>query len=174
MSVHSSANNPFTNDHLALFWYWREIPVVYDRRSGFLCAGRLIGLISRWIFFFYWAHLRVVVTGGPCGQENQPVAIPVTTVTWSRGHSLLLTGLPKQPESQGGGGGGGLVLTLQGCVSKTEGHGSLFQLQGSEMSENISRKMGLQFAASLNMGENLCGVLYIITYEVGENELPST
>ena len=28
------------------------------------------------------------------------------------------------------------------------------------MSENISPKMGIKFAASLNMGENLCGVLY--------------
>ena len=32
----------------------------------------------------------------------------------------------------------------------------LFQLQGSEMSESISLKMGVKFAASLNMGENLC------------------
>ena len=31
-----------------------------------------------------------------------------------------------------------------------------FQLQGSEMSENISLKMGVKFAASLNMGTNLC------------------
>ena len=30
------------------------------------------------------------------------------------------------------------------------------QLQGSEMSENISLKMGVKFAASLNMGKNLC------------------
>ena len=32
----------------------------------------------------------------------------------------------------------------------------LFQLQGSEMSENISLKMGVKIAASLNMGKNLC------------------
>ena len=31
-----------------------------------------------------------------------------------------------------------------------------FQLQGSEMSENISLKMGVKFAASLNMSKNLC------------------
>ena len=33
------------------------------------------------------------------------------------------------------------------------------------MSENISLKMGVNFAASLNMGKNLCWVLYIITYK---------
>ena len=32
------------------------------------------------------------------------------------------------------------------------------------MSENISLKMGLKFAASLNMGKTLCRVLYIITH----------
>ena len=32
----------------------------------------------------------------------------------------------------------------------------LFELQGSEMNENISLKMGVKFAASLNMGKNLC------------------
>ena len=32
------------------------------------------------------------------------------------------------------------------------------------MSENISLKMGVQFAASLNMGKNLCGVLYVMSY----------
>ena len=42
------------------------------------------------------------------------------------------------------------------CVSKSEGHGSLYQLQGSEMSENISLKMGVEFAASRNMVKNLC------------------
>ena len=44
------------------------------------------------------------------------------------------------------------------------------------MSENISLKMGLKFAASLNMGKNLCWVLYmfIITYKNGEKELQST
>ena len=47
------------------------------------------------------------------------------------------------------------------CVSKSEGHGSFFWLQGSEMSQNISLNRGLKFAASLNMGKNLCRVLYI-------------
>ena len=42
------------------------------------------------------------------------------------------------------------------------------------MSENISLKMGLKFAASLNMGKNLCRVLYMITYKNGEKELQST
>ena len=32
------------------------------------------------------------------------------------------------------------------------------------MSENISLKMGLKFAASLNMGNNLCLVSYIYNY----------
>ena len=36
------------------------------------------------------------------------------------------------------------------------------------MSENISLKMGVKFAASLNVGNSLCLVLYIITYEKGE------
>ena len=39
------------------------------------------------------------------------------------------------------------------------------------MSGNSSLKMGLTFAASLNMGKNLCWVLYMITYEKGEYEL---
>ena len=34
------------------------------------------------------------------------------------------------------------------------------------MSENISLNMGLKFAASLNMGKNLCQVLNIITYKM--------
>ena len=33
---------------------------------------------------------------------------------------------------------------------------NLFQLHGSEMRENITLKMGVKFAASLNMGRNLC------------------
>ena len=41
------------------------------------------------------------------------------------------------------------------CV-QSEGHGSFLLLQGSELSENIPRKMGVKFASSLNMGENLC------------------
>ena len=32
------------------------------------------------------------------------------------------------------------------------------------MSENISLKMGVKFAASLNMGKNLFEVLYIMSY----------
>ena len=42
------------------------------------------------------------------------------------------------------------------------------------MSENVSLKMGSKFAASLNMGKDLCSVLYIITYKCGENEVQST
>ena len=43
------------------------------------------------------------------------------------------------------------------------------------MSENISLKMGIIFAVSLNIGKNLCWVLNIITYKKkGENELQST
>ena len=37
------------------------------------------------------------------------------------------------------------------------------------MSETISLKMGLKFAVSLKMGENLCSVLYTITYKSSEN-----
>ena len=32
------------------------------------------------------------------------------------------------------------------------------------MKENISLEMGVSFAASLNMGKNLCCVLYIVRY----------
>ena len=32
------------------------------------------------------------------------------------------------------------------------------------MSDNVSLKMGVKFAASLNMGKNLCRVLYIMNY----------
>ena len=42
------------------------------------------------------------------------------------------------------------------------------------MSENISLKTGLKFAASLDLGMNSCKELNIITYENGENELQST
>ena len=53
-------------------------------------------------------------------------------------------------------GGGHLVPTMSGSVCpKVKGIG-LFQLQGSEIRENISLKMGVKFTASLNMGKNLC------------------
>ena len=39
------------------------------------------------------------------------------------------------------------------------------------MNENISLKMEVKFAVSLNMGKNLCRVLYIITYKNDENDL---
>ena len=52
--------------------------------------------------------------------------------------------------------GGDLVITKPGCVCPKVRTWVLFWLQGSEMSENISLKAGITFAASLNMGENLC------------------
>ena len=56
----------------------------------------------------------------------------------------------------GGRGGGDLVPTVAGvCVQKSRTWVP-FQFQGSEMSENISLKMGVIFAASLNMGKNSC------------------
>ena len=45
---------------------------------------------------------------------------------------------------------------MPGCVCPKVKDMGPFWLQGSEMSENISLKMGLTFAASLNMGKNLC------------------
>ena len=46
--------------------------------------------------------------------------------------------------------------TMTGCVCpKVKGMGP-FQPQDSEMSDNVSVKMGVTFAASLNMGESLC------------------
>ena len=51
----------------------------------------------------------------------------------------------------GVGGGGDLVLTMLGCVSKSEGHGSYYGFKlGSEMSENSSLKMSARFAVLLN------------------------
>ena len=40
-------------------------------------------------------------------------------------------------------------------MSESEGHGSFFGFNEVK-SENISLKMGVKFAASLNMGKNLC------------------
>ena len=40
------------------------------------------------------------------------------------------------------------------------------------MSENILLNIGVKFSVSLNMAENLCLEVCIITYECGENELP--
>ena len=45
---------------------------------------------------------------------------------------------------------------MRGCVCPKVKELFIFQLQGSEMSENISLKVGVEFAASLNMGKNLC------------------
>ena len=71
--------------------------------------------------------------------------------------------------------GGDLVLSLPGCVRpKVKDMRVIVWLQQSEKSENISLKMGVKFAASLNMGKNLCLVLNIITYKNGENELQLT
>ena len=42
------------------------------------------------------------------------------------------------------------------------------------MSENISLKMGVKFAASLNKGKNLCQLLNITAYKNGVNELQFT
>ena len=49
------------------------------------------------------------------------------------------------------------------CVSKSDGNGSFFWPQVSEMSEMVSHKMGVKFASSLNMGEKLPQKWYIIT-----------
>ena len=64
----------------------------------------------------------------------------------------------------GGGGGGDLVPTMPRSVRPKKRTWVTFQLQGSEVSENISLKMGIEFAASLNIGKNLCWVLYIMSY----------
>ena len=39
-------------------------------------------------------------------------------------------------------------------MSKSEGHGYFFRLLRSELSEDISLKMDVKFAAPHNMGEN--------------------
>ena len=48
------------------------------------------------------------------------------------------------------------------CVSKSEGHGSFFWPQVSEMGEMVSLEMGVKFASSLIMGEKLPQKLYMI------------
>ena len=61
--------------------------------------------------------------------------------------------------------GGDLVPTVPGCVCpKVKDMGPFFWLLASEMNENISLKMGVKLAASLNMGKNLCCVLYIYNH----------
>ena len=55
--------------------------------------------------------------------------------------------IAKKPGGEGGQLGSNYARM---CVSL-----ALFQFQGSEMSENSSLKMGVKFAASLNMGMNL-------------------
>ena len=73
--------------------------------------------------------------------------------------------------SGGGGGGGGATwfqLCPDVCVEKWRTWVP-FQPQGSEMSATISLKTGVKFAASLNMGDNLSWVLYIITYKMSVN-----
>ena len=52
--------------------------------------------------------------------------------------------------------GGDLVLSLPGCVCPKV------------------KEMGVKFAASLNMGKNLCQLLNIIAYTNGVNELQFT
>ena len=52
--------------------------------------------------------------------------------------------------------GDNFVLSLPICVCQKVKDMGVFQPQGSEMSENILLKMGVKFAASLNMGKNLC------------------
>ena len=51
-------------------------------------------------------------------------------------------------------GGGGGDYAGRVC-SKVKDIGP-FSASRSEMSENVSLKMGVKFAASLNMGKNLC------------------
>ena len=49
----------------------------------------------------------------------------------------------------------------------------LFRLGVSEMSEKISLKKGVKFVISLNMGENVCRVLYLSRYNSDKIELKS-
>ena len=62
---------------------------------------------------------------------------------------MTCTILPIGPESRGG--ATWFQLCPDVCVQKLR-TSDLFQLQGSEMSEHISLKMGVKFAASPNMG----------------------
>ena len=51
---------------------------------------------------------------------------------------------------------GYLVPTLAGCMCPKVKDMGQFQLQESEMSENISLQMGVNFAPSITMGRNFC------------------
>ena len=53
---------------------------------------------------------------------------------------------------------------MPGCVCPKVKDMGPFSAQGSEMSENISLKMGVKFPPSFNMGKNSCCVLYIMSY----------
>ena len=55
-----------------------------------------------------------------------------------------------------GGGGGDLVPTMPRCVCPKVKEMVNFSAQGSKMNQNISLEMGMKFAASFNMSENLC------------------
>ena len=60
------------------------------------------------------------------------------------------------------------------CVSKSEGNRSFFGIKlGNEMNEKFSFKMGMRFAASLDMGENFLNILYEAMYKNAGTELQS-
>ena len=47
----------------------------------------------------------------------------------------------------------------------------LFRHQGNELNEKFSFKIGVKFAASLDMGENLLDILFKVLYKNDEAEL---
>ena len=79
-------------------------------------------------------------------------------------HSQSLTRVMKHrgsisgaiPLSLGGRGEGEVLGSNPVVCPKVKDIWVFFQPQGSEMSENISLKMGVKFAVSFNMGKNLC------------------
>ena len=78
---------------------------------------------------------------------------------------------------RGGGGGGDLIQTIPRCmcVSKSEGHGSFFRLQGSEMSENHFNQNECRICfITQYWQEFILSVVHHYTYKNGDNELQST
>ena len=49
----------------------------------------------------------------------------------------------------------------------------IFQQQGNELNEKLSFKMGMKFAAFIDMGENFTDILYKVIYKNAGTELQS-
>ena len=71
----------------------------------------------------------------------------------------------------GRGGGEDFVSRMARCVLGSKDNWSFFGIEGNEMNEKFSFKMGVKFAASLNMGGNFLDILYKVMYRNAWTEL---